>query len=89
MEVDDAVSLIEVVRDPLSRDFEAQQLESDGHVHVYRYVAEEAHFLCATIASGAAAPVFRVLSGDDTVPVEGWIPLADKPPGRPRLVRGG
>ena len=82
------ISLARAVRDPRGRDYEAEQLDRDGHIYIYRYLAEDGVFLRATMPSGAAAPVFRLLSEEEKVPVGGWIPLAERPFSRPRVVPG-
>jgi hypothetical protein len=85
----ESVSLAAALKDPMGRDPETEQMDMNGHIYIYRYLAGAGIFLRATLPSGAAAPVFRSLRGGDKVPVEGWIPLGERPPGRPRMVRRG
>jgi hypothetical protein len=82
-----SVNLIAAIRDPMGRDFEAEQMEKNGRVCIYRFLADKAVFFRATLPSGAAAPVFRSLTGEDKVPVSGWVALGEKPRQRMRLLR--
>jgi hypothetical protein len=87
MQTRESVSLAAALRDPRGRDYEAEQLDVDGHTYIYRYLAEKGVFLRATMPSGAAAPIFRLLGKEDKVPVWGWIPLGERACSKPSLVR--
>jgi hypothetical protein len=81
-----SVSLVAALRDPMGRDYEAEQMDKNGHVYIYRFLADKGAFLRATMPSGAAAPVFRSLTGEDKVPVSGWVALGEKPRQKVRLL---
>jgi hypothetical protein len=81
------VSLVAALRDPMGRDYEMEQMEKNGRVYIYRFLADKGLFLRATLPSGAAAPVFRSLTEEDKVPVSGWVALEEKPRQRMRLLK--
>jgi hypothetical protein len=65
-------SLVEIIRDPRMRVFEASELTAEGHYYLYRYDSGEGQFSRATVPSGAAEPRFAVLGPKDKVPLGGW-----------------
>jgi hypothetical protein len=73
MQVQETVNLPLVIKDFQNRDYETQQIESNGHYFIYCYIAETGTFLWAKLPSEATAPIFKTLSNEDTVPVGGWI----------------
>jgi hypothetical protein len=81
-------SLVEIIRDPGTRIYEASELSEEGHYYLYRYDAEEEQFYRATVPAGAAAIQFFALKTDGKVPLSGWYEVEKKAfiPFRPRLV---
>jgi hypothetical protein len=65
-------SLVEIIRDPKLRVYEASELTVEGHYYLYRYDPGEGLFSRATVPSGAAEPRFAVLGAKDKVPLGGW-----------------
>ena len=65
-------SLVEIIRDPRMRVFEASELTAEGHYYLYRYDPGEGRFSRATVPSGAAEPRFAALGAKDRVPLSGW-----------------
>jgi hypothetical protein len=71
----------------MGRDYEAEWMEKNGRVYIYRFLADKGVFLRATLPSGAAAPVFRSLKDEDKVPITGWVASGEKPRQRMSLLR--
>jgi len=66
-------TIVEMIRDPRMRVYEASELTRDGHYYLYRYDTMEGLFCRATVPSGAAAPHFHALKArGERVPLGGW-----------------
>jgi len=85
MAVGQKVTLVEVIRDPDHRDYEAEELDPNGHTYLYRYDGKREIFLRAAVVPGAPAPVFLVLRKGDKVPVQGWVRVDKRGSSRVRL----